>query len=150
MANALLGNPVSKAIAQRNAEKYIEKTYPNMDLKIERVMYSFKIGDYIALVKSPTSIDTHFDIDISLTGKILRDSYEDYVLSGWNTWQRIDWEYRKMTDKVFDGPNFPYVSHISFGSLEIKDRDVDLGAIGPSYGLLLKDLELDKTMILKN
>src|SRR5690554_5034414 len=111
VANGLLGNPVSKALAEQSASKYIEKTYPNSDLKVERVNYSFKTGAYFAFVKSQTSIDTHFDVDISLAGKILRDSYENYVLSGWNTWQRIDLEYRTMVDRVFQAPDFPYVSH---------------------------------------
>ncbi len=149
VANGLLGNPVSKALAEQSASRYIEQNYPNMDLKVERVNYSFKTGTYFALVKSQTSIDTHFDINISLTGKILRDSYENYVLSGWNTWQRIDTEYRTMVDKVFRAPDFPYVSHIDFGSLKIKEADKEIGSIRPVYGLVMEDLELDKRYDIK-
>jgi hypothetical protein len=149
VANGLLGNPISKALAQQSAWKYIEKTYPNSDLKVERVNYSFKTGSYFAFVRSQTSIDTHFDLDISLTGKVLRDSYESYVLSGWNTWQRIDSEYRTMVDKVFKAPDFPYVSHIDFGSLKTIEADREIESISPIYGLVIEDLELDKKYDIK-
>jgi len=149
VANGLLGNPVSKALAKQSASKYIQQNYPNLDLKVERVNYSFKTGSYYALVKSQTSIDTHFHLDISLTGKILYDSYESDVLSGWNTWQRIDLEYRTMVDKVLNDPDFPYVSHIDFGSIEIKEADREVGPIRPVYGLVMEDLELDKTYDVK-
>ncbi|NLN40892.1 MAG: hypothetical protein GX160_02685 [Clostridiales bacterium] len=144
VANGMVGNPVSKTLAKQSASKYIQKNYPNLDLKIEKVNYSFKTGSYYALVKSQTSIDTHFGLDISMTGKILYDSYESHVLSGWNTWQRIDSEYRTMVDKVLTSPDFPYDSHIDFGSIEIKEADREIGPIRPGYGLVLEDLELDK------
>jgi hypothetical protein len=144
VANGMVGNPVSKTLAKQSASKYIQKNYPNLDLKIEKVNYSFKTGSYYALVKSQTSIDTHFGLDISMTGKILYDSYESHVLSGWNTWQRIDSEYRTMVDKVLTSPDFPYDSHIDFGSIEIKEADREIGPIRPVYGLVLEDLELDK------
>ena len=144
VANAMVGNPVSKTLAEQRALKYVQKNYPNLDLKVERVNYSFKTGSYYALIKSQTSIDTHFNLDISMTGKILYDSYESHVISGWNTWQRIDLEYRTMVDKVLNAPDFPYDSHIDFGSIEIKETDIEIGPIRPAYGLVLEDLELDK------
>ncbi|NLY61390.1 MAG: hypothetical protein GX054_07805 [Clostridiales bacterium] len=144
VANGMVGNPVSKTLAKQSASKYIQKNYPNLDLKVERVNYSFKTGSYYALIKSQTSIDTHFNLDISMTGKILYDSYESHVISGWNTWQRIDLEYRTMVDKVLNAPDFPYDSHIDFGSIEIKETDIEIGPIRPAYGLVLEDLELDK------
>lgn len=144
IANGLLGNPVSKALAERAALKHIEKTYPDLNLQLEKVNYSFKTGGYYALIKSPTSIDTHFSTDISLAGKILRDSYETDVLSGWNTYQRIDSEYRIMTDKIFEAPDYPYISHIDFGSLKMKEVDREVESSGPDYGISIEDLELDK------
>lgn len=144
IANGLLGNPISKGLAQQSARKYIEKTYPDLDLEVQRVNYSFKTGTYFAYVRSQTSLDTHFDLDISLAGKILRDSYENHVLSGWNTWQRIDSEYRIMVDKVFMAPDFPYVSHINFGSIQTIEADREVGSLRPAYGISIEDLELDK------
>jgi hypothetical protein len=144
IANGLLGNPISKGLAQQSARKYIEKTYPDLDLEVQRVNYSFKTGTYFAYVRSQTSLDTHFDLDISLAGKILRDSYENHVLSGWNTWQRIDSEYRIMVDKVFMAPDFPYISHINFGSIQTIEADREVGSLRPAYGISIEDLELDK------
>ncbi|MDI9475694.1 MAG: hypothetical protein WBI21_08500 [Natronincolaceae bacterium] len=144
IANGFLGNPVSKALAERAASKHIEKTYPDLNLQLEKVNYSFKTGGYYALIKSPTSIDIHFNVDISPAGKVLRDSYETDVLSGWNTYQRIDSEYRIMTDKIFEAPDYPYISHIDFGSLKMKEVDKEIGSPGPDYGISMEDLELDK------
>ena len=149
VANGLLGNPVSKGLAQQSAWKYIEKTYPDLDLQVEMVNYSFKTGSYFAYVKSQTSIDTHFDLDISLTGTILRDSYVNYVLSGWNTWERIDSEYRTMVDKVFTAPDFPYISHINFGSIKTMEADREVGSPRLVYGISIEDLELDKKYDIK-
>ncbi|HZK18779.1 MAG TPA: hypothetical protein VFD15_05635 [Clostridia bacterium] len=149
LANGLLGNPVSMALAERAALKHIENNYPDLNLKIEKVNYGFKTGGYYALIKSQTSIDTHFNVDISPTGKVLRDSYETDVLSGWNTYQRIDSEYRIMTDKIFEASNYPYISHIDFGSLKMNEADKEVGAFSPDYGVILEDLELDKKYDIK-
>ena len=149
IANGFLGNPISKALAERAGLNHIEKTYPDSNLQVEKVNYNFKTGGYFALIKSPTSIDTHFSVDISLTGRVLRDSYETDVLSGWNTWQRIDSEYRNMTDKIFEAPDYPYISHIDFGSLKMKMADSEIGASGLDYGISMEDLELDRKYDIK-
>ena len=41
-ANALVGNPISKAMATTTAEKHIEENYADKDFEIERVTFSFK------------------------------------------------------------------------------------------------------------
>ena len=43
-ANALVGNPISKALAINTAEKYLEENYEDKDFEIERVTFSFKDG----------------------------------------------------------------------------------------------------------
>ena len=119
------------------------KRLSRFDLEVQRVNYSFKTGTYFAYVRSQTSLDTHFDLDISLAGKILRDSYENHVLSGWNTWQRIDSEYRIMVDKVFMAPDFPYVSPVNFGSIQTIESDREVDPLGRLW-ISIEDLELDK------
>lgn len=79
-ANGLLGNPISKALANNTAKKYVAENYSNMKLDISEVSYSFKDGEYYANIKSPTSKDTYFTISISPLGKIGYDSYEDNVV----------------------------------------------------------------------
>lgn len=142
-ANGLVGNPVSKILANRSAEKYIEETYGDMDLKIDKAMYNFKDGRYSVNIKSPKSIDTHFYIEISPTGKVEIDEYDGNVRENWNTFQRITKEYRDLVDTIFGSEDFPYESDIDFGDLKLKEKESD-EPFGPIYGISLEELELDK------
>ena len=117
-ANALNGNPISKFVAQNRAEKYIAQQYPDTDYKLERVAYSFKDGNYHAYVVSPSSIDTHFTVTVSMFGQIGWDSYES-VTDKFNTAMRLEDEYRDMVDAVLYAADFPYVSDIGYGTLAI-------------------------------
>lgn len=127
LANGLVGNPVSKLLAKRTAEKRLEEVYGDTDFYIDSVSYSFKDGGYYAHIKSPTSIDSDFGFRITMGGELKWDDYETSVLSGWNTWQRLDREYRELTDKVFASRQFPFESDICFGGLDklLPDQDVD-------------------------
>src|SRR5699024_3807083 len=100
ISNSFVGNPISKMIAKTAAENYITEQYADQDFVINDVFYNFKDGYYHADVTSPSSIDTHFSIYIS-GSKVSDDSYENDVLSGRNTYERIDREYRDMVDVVF-------------------------------------------------
>ena len=92
-ANALNGNPVSKFLAQKTAQKYLAEHYDDTDYYIDSVSYSFKDGNYHAFIKSPTSMDTEFSLYITMFGEFRFDTYED-VVDGFNTARRIDQEYR--------------------------------------------------------
>lgn len=142
-ANGFLGNPVSKILAKNAAKNYIAETYADRDFIIEKVNYNFKDMGYYAYVKSPSSVDTYFSVDISMLGKIKRDSYEN-VLNGWNTYQRIEDEYRQMADSVFSSAEFPLVSNIDYGTIEIVEKNTTGGFDEANYGIKMSDLELDK------
>lgn len=148
IGNGFVGNPISKFLANRSAKIYIEETYPEIELERDKATYSFKTGGYHVFIKSPTSIDTHFSLDITPTGDIRWDSYESYVLGKFNTWSRINSDYRKMVDSIFDSADFPYKSDINFGDLKLKEKDMYRG-FGESYGLSLEELELDKIYDIK-
>ena len=145
-ANAMVGNPISKMLAERTAEKHLEETYAGTDFYIERIAYSFKDGRYHVFVKSPTSIDTEFSLTITMLGELRLDTYED-VVDGFNTARRLEQEYRKLTDTVFDSPSFPYGCDIGFGRLEIHPQeafdDPNVDDI-PPYAINQSTLVLDK------
>jgi len=145
-ANAMVGNPISKMLAERAAEKHLEETYAGTDYYIERISYSFKDGKYHAFVKSPTSIDAEFSLTITMLGTIRLDTYED-VLDGFNTARRLEQEYRTLTDTIFENPSFPYTCHISYGTLEIFPQeafdDPNVDDI-PPYAINQSTLVLDK------
>ena len=142
-ANALVGNPISKAVATNTAEKHIEENYAEKDFEIERVIYSFKDGYYHAFIYSPSSIDSDFTILVDIWGKLRYDTYEDRVLSGGNTADRISRDYRATVDKVLDSQAFPYNEHIGYGDFDFYPR-VHLEEYSvPEYALITEDLTLD-------
>ena len=142
-ANGLVGNPISKAMATNTAEKHIEENYADKDFEIERVTFSFKDGYYHAFIYSPSSIDSDFTILVDMWGKLRYDTYEDRVLSGGNTADRISRDYRATVDKVLDSQAFPYNEHIGYGDFDFYPR-VHLEEYSvPEYALITEDLTLD-------
>ncbi len=158
-ANALFGNPVSKYIASKALDEYMSEQYKGTDYVVERVYYSFKINSYEGHIVSPSSIDTHFNVRISKSGEIEYDGYEDYVLDHFNTFERIDLEYRDLTDTVFKAENFPLESHIDYGRImekhgvvydssvdQVIEKNSEVDSIYDEgvYGIERHTLELDK------
>ena len=142
-ANALVGNPISKAMATNTAEKHLEENFADKDFEIERVTFSFKDGYYHAFIYSPSSIDSDFTILVDMWGKLRYDTYEDRVLSGGNTADRISRDYRAAVDKVLDSQAFPYNEHIGYGDFDFYPR-VHLEEYSvPEYALITEDLTLD-------
>lgn len=146
-ANGLIGNPVSKSLANNTAKKYVSENYPDMNLDISDVYYSFKDGCYHANIKSLTSKDTYFSIRLSSLGKVKYDSYVDNVVKKVNTYRRLDEEYNSKLKSIFEDKDFPYDSDISFGELKgmpLEDLNSKYSEFGPVYGMNLSELELDK------
>ena len=142
-ANSLVGNPISKALAKNTAENYLEEKYGDKDYELEDVSYSFKDGYYYAHVSSPSSIDTSFSLLINGFGKLRYDYYENNVTNGWNTARRLDSEYRKTVDLIFDSSSFPYNVHIGYGDLKFNSLDNKDVPNFPEYALITDDLVLD-------
>lgn len=145
-ANAFFGNPVSKALATSTAKKYVAQSYADTDYYVEKVGYNLKTSGYYAVVKSPSSIDTHFSLYMSMLGKLSYDSYEN-VTNGFTTAQRLEDEYRALTDKVINGEDFAaYNAEIAFGTLEIYPwQDIEAeGSEAPFYAINQSELEKDK------
>lgn len=141
-ANSLVGNPVSKFLAKRGAEKYLEENYPQTDYYLEDLGFNFKFVCYYAHVASKSSVDTRFSLQIDMLGRVYHDTYES-VTSGYVTARRLDDEYRALTDRIFDDPSFPYALDIGYGSLELHAGDYIGKYDIPSYALATEDLILD-------
>ena len=142
-ANGLVGNPISKAVATNTAEKHLEENFADKDFEIERVTFSFKDGYYHAFIYSPSSIDSDFTILVDMWGKLRYDTYEDRVLSGGNTADRISRDYRAVVDKVLDSQAFPYNEHIGYGDFDFYPRVHLEEYTVPEYALITEDLTLD-------
>lgn len=147
IVNGFFGNPFSKMLVKHSVNNYLAENYADRDFEIDEVLYNFKTGEYDAKIISPSSIDTHFIIAVPFY-KVKNDSYEDAVLSGWNTSQRIENEYRQLVDEVFARKDFPLVSEIDFGTIEFKAANDTLEGEA-DYGIVMGDLELDKQYDIK-
>lgn len=143
-ANELVGNPISKMLATNAAERHLEAEYADKDFYIDRVTYSFKDCNYYAYVKSQSSVDSEFTLCISGGGKLKWDSYEDRVVKGWNTANRLSTEYREVVDSVLESPTFPFGHDIGFGELQCISREYAHTEGIPEYALITEDLVLDK------
>ena len=153
--NVMMGNPVSHALASKAAKAFLSDRFSGTDYEMERITYSFKDGRYHAFMVSPTSIDGDFSVCFSMMGEYCYDTY-DSVQDGWNTAQRLNSEYRKLTDTILNDPALPYdntqVYSIMFGELEIYPKefidDPNVHDI-PDYSLVQDDLELTKIYDIK-
>ena len=68
VANGLNGNPISKMLAKKAANEYLEANFPDTDYYIEELGFSFKFTNYYAHVRSKTSMDTQFTLYIDMVG----------------------------------------------------------------------------------
>lgn len=107
MAFSFIGNPLSKIIVSNVSKKYVEKTYPNLNLDVEEPVYSFKFGTYVVHCSSKTSSDTRFSLDFNYNGKLIQDNYDSHVAGGFNTLIRLQDQYRKDLEQLLK-LNFKY------------------------------------------
>ena len=146
-ANALVGNPVSKWLATRTAERHLEEVYGDTDFEIETVGFNFKDTDYYVHIKSPSSEDSSFSLRIDMLGNLKLDTYESRVLYGGNTQNRLYMEYRALVDEVLEAPDYPFTSFIAYGDLKVgfQHPDVEQGVpYWPESYVILDKVELDK------
>ena len=137
--NAFVGNPVSALLARVSAHRYVAQEYGHLDVQIDKVGYNFKNTNYFAKVSSPTSVDTHFTVYISMLGQVERDTYES-VTGGFNTWQRLNEEYRMLVKEAAAG--LVLDSDIDTLSGDLMGSGYDCGWM-EEYGLPESGLEVD-------
>lgn len=146
VANGLNGNPISKMLAKKAANEYLEANFPDTDYYIEELGFSFKFTGYYAHVRSESSMDTQFTLEIDMLGNVFYDTYDD-VLKGAITARRLEQDYRALTDQIFENPAFLYSTDIGYGRLEIYPQeamDDPLVTDIPDYALVQEDLVMDQ------
>lgn len=99
LANAFVGNPVSVAMANKEAQRYIDNWYSFLNVQLDKAVYNFKFSEYIVKARSRDNVDVHFNLYYK-NGEIVRDDYASYVLSGFNTLERLGQEYSAQVTPV--------------------------------------------------
>lgn len=141
---SLVGNPISKQLAQKAAREHLETVYPGTDFVLEEVVYSFKDGGYYTNVNSPSSEDSTFTLAFNHWGKFRWDSYEDRVVQRENTARRVEKEYWQLADQVLSQMESYDPEGIQHGKLELDCRKaLENGDCCP-YSMAIEDLELDR------
>ena len=136
-ANSLVGNPISKMLARRTAEKHLAVQYSGTDYVIETASYNFKFGEYFVHIVSPSNMDGNFTLRVSMFGKLTYDDYASRVKGHRNVANRLFSEYRKMVDGVLDSYVYPYTVDMGYGDL---DFEYEVGAEAVEGALKMSEL----------
>lgn len=136
---AFTGNPISKMLATRTANKYIEEKYSDLELQREETYYNFKDESYGVRYVNRRSKDIHFSIGTDYLGRLKYDGYERDVLSKWNTRIRLEDEYNNYVEKIIRD-NLDYDYNMIFASTFVDGEKDDM----------LSDLEIDMIFDLKD
>lgn len=78
---SLFGNPISKIMAEKAADQYLETHHRDLDLVHERAYYNFKDGTYVVELWDKNSIDTKFTLEYDSFGKMKRDTFDDRLFN---------------------------------------------------------------------
>ena len=121
---SLNGNPVSKMLAKSTAQKHVENNYP--ECKITDVGYDCKGRFYYAKALDENNKDVYFSVHTSWTGEFIKDTYDTYVSSGYNTIERITREYEKLMSDCFLNAEKDYNISIFFGEIVTESMNSDM------------------------
>lgn len=110
VANALFGNPVSKFLAERGADRVIAAKYEDLDLFRNKVVYNFKMAEYNVFLQDKNSVDSQFALHFDSFGRLTWDSYDDRIFNTMMRFDRIVSQYGRSLEKQYD---FPYTITLS-------------------------------------
>ena len=100
------GNPISKIMADKAADQYLETHHRDLDLVHERAYYNFKDGTYVVSLWDKHSIDTKFTLEYDSFGKMKRDTFDDRLF---NTFRRYMGFLDDLADEVAKDSGLDFV-----------------------------------------
>lgn len=100
------GNPISKIMADKAADKYLETHHRDLDLVHERAYYNFKDGTYVVRLWDKHSIDTKFTLEYDSFGKMKRDTFDDRLF---NTFRRYMGFLDDLADEIAKDSGLDFV-----------------------------------------
>lgn len=122
-------------------KQYVGEKYSSLDLKIGMPIYNFLDGDFWAIAKSKTSMDTKFNISY-WDGKVQLDDYEFAVLGKKNTFDRLSAEYTALAKEIVAHELGYKVEH----TLVLYNREAYEKENGSIDDLIKLDMEFDRTL----
>lgn len=104
------GNPLSKYLANRAADTYLETHYRDLDLDRSETYYNFKDGAYMVWLQDKNSIDSKFSLAFDWRGRLKYDSYPNRIF---NSYIRFTDQLRQYGRKLEKDHDFPYKINLS-------------------------------------
>lgn len=102
---SLFGNPISKIMAEKAADQYLETHHRDIDLVHERAYYNFKDGTYVVRLWDKNSVDTKFDLSFDSFAKMTNDTYSDRLF---NTFRRYMSFLDELGDEIVKDSGFDF------------------------------------------
>lgn len=99
------GNPISKIMADKAADQYLETHHTDLDLVHERAYYNFKDGTYVVELWDKNSVDTKFDLSFDSFAKMTNDTYSDRLF---NTFRRYMYLLDELGDEIAKDSGFDF------------------------------------------
>ena len=99
------GNPISKIMADKAADQYLETHHRDLDLVHERAYYNFKDGTYVVRLWDKNSVDTKFDLSFDSFAKMTNDTYSDRLF---NTFRRYMSFLDELGDEIVKDSGFDF------------------------------------------
>lgn len=103
---SFFGNPISKIMAEKAADQYLETHHRDLDLVHERAYYNFKDGTYVVELWDKNSIDTKFTLEFDSFGKMKRDTFDDRLF---NTFRRYMGFLDDLADEIAKDSGLDFV-----------------------------------------
>ena len=103
---SLFGNPISKIMAEKAADQYLETHHRDLDLVHERAYYNFKDGTYVVELWDKNSIDTKFTLEFDSFGKMKHDTFDDRLF---NTFRRYMGFLDDLADEIAKDSGLDFV-----------------------------------------
>lgn len=105
IANSFFGNPISKILVDRTADKYIENNYKDLKLIRDKTIYNFKSGTYDIHLRDENSIDSNFVLSFNKLGGLIYDTYGDRIFNTYSRFMEGLYQYGR---KIEEENKFPY------------------------------------------
>lgn len=114
VVDSFTGNPVSAYIAGIKMRAYAANKYPSENLKLSKVKYNFKDGDYFCHARSPKSKDTVFEIEYS-HGQV-GDDYKYEVANHFTAYRRLSKDFNYIVTNIIQ-KGYPHKTSMIIGDL---------------------------------
>lgn len=144
VACTFFGNPVSWALVWFRANAYLDATYPELDLKIDSMVYDYLFGGYDVDVISPTSRDTYFTLTCNGLGSVQYDRY-NAVASGGTTAARLSKAYESMVAEAFRQEDAPFEAGSVYSEL-CSQATIEYYSVATANGTEMRTMEKDFSM----